>query len=170
MHPEDDNSTEQPSKTRRKQEMLELQKVGARLTGFSEKQLGQLPLTDKLRNALREFNRLPNSHGARRRQLQYIGRLMRDFELREIESSIQQVLNPPTRQATDHSQLLEICNNILQLGDAAIIELQEDYENIDRQALRRFHLAYSKAVRDSADQQQADIRNKLTDYLIDKLE
>ena len=76
MDAEDELADERPSKTDRKKEMLALQKVGAQLTELGEQQLDKLSLSIRLRNAIREYRRLPNSHGARRRQMQYIGRLI----------------------------------------------------------------------------------------------
>jgi ribosome-associated protein len=65
-----------PSKTRRKQEMLELQELGVELVGLDERALDALELPDALREAVVQA-RSVTSFEARRRQLQYIGKLMR---------------------------------------------------------------------------------------------
>lgn len=65
-----------PSKTRRKQEMLELQELGVELVGLDERALDALELPDALREAVIQA-RSVTSFEARRRQLQYIGKLMR---------------------------------------------------------------------------------------------
>ncbi|HYX64359.1 MAG TPA: ribosome biogenesis factor YjgA, partial [Burkholderiales bacterium] len=67
------------SKTKRKQEMHELQALGAALVELPEAQLRSLELDQDLREAVLEARRI-SSHEARRRQLQYIGRLMRDVD------------------------------------------------------------------------------------------
>jgi len=64
------------SKTKQKQAMLELQALGAALVELPESQLAALPLGDALHAAVLECKRI-RSHEARRRQMQYIGRLMR---------------------------------------------------------------------------------------------
>ena len=68
-----------PSKSQRKREMHALQQLGNRLTQLSTKQLSELPLTPKLHEALFDMRRI-HQREARRRQLQYIGKLMRDID------------------------------------------------------------------------------------------
>ena len=145
MEFEDQSSDLPPSKTSRKKQMHALQHLGTRLTGFSEAQLDKLPLTDQLRNAIREYRRLPNSHGARRRQLQFIGRLMRDYDLEEIALEIDNILNPPKTSGRDQHGLDAICEQILLEGDPAINEILQEHPQLSRQQLRRFHLDYRKA-------------------------
>ena len=70
--------TEQPSKTRRKKAMHELQALGDELVGLSEHQLQGMQLPPELLEAVLAA-RAMTKHEARRRQLQFIGRLMRDL-------------------------------------------------------------------------------------------
>ncbi|HSD59915.1 MAG TPA: ribosome biogenesis factor YjgA, partial [Burkholderiales bacterium] len=69
-------SDEPLSKTRRKRQVEELQALGERLVQLSGERLTQVSLPEELRDAVQEARRI-RSHGALRRQLQYIGRLMR---------------------------------------------------------------------------------------------
>ena len=165
MESEDQQPEELASKTSRKKEMHALQAVGARLTEFSEAQLDKLDLSARLRNAIREFRRLPNSHGARRRQLQFIGRLMRDFELDEIEKSIETMLQPPPTAAGEERLLEDYCEQILDGGDAAINELLSENQHLERQILRKYYLDYSKARKIGDEPGSCTIKSKLKDYL-----
>ena len=70
---------ESPSKTRRKQQMLELQELGVELVSLDDDVLTALDLPDALRDAVTEARRI-TKHEARRRQLQYIGKLMRQVD------------------------------------------------------------------------------------------
>lgn len=169
MEFDDDDGSELTSKTRRKKEMHALQAVGARLVGFSESRLAQLPLSEKLRMAIREYKRLPNSHGARRRQMQYIGRLMRDHELDQIKQQIDQVLAPPRETASQKKIIQNSCDQVLNDGDPGISRLIEQYVDLDRQTLRRFYLDYQKAERNAAEQELELQRKKLANYLKDQL-
>ncbi|MCB1670135.1 MAG: ribosome biogenesis factor YjgA [Gammaproteobacteria bacterium] len=169
MEINDEDISEQPSKTRRKKEMHALQAMGARLTGFSEAQLNKLTLPDSLRNAIREYNRLPNSHGARRRQMQFIGRLMRDFQLEEIEQEIERILHPPQSSSHDRKLLEEACHQVLTGGDDGIIELIGKHGQLDRQILRRLFLDYQKAEREGSEAGPDRIREKLAGYLKGRL-
>ena len=169
MEFEDQSSDELPSKTNRKKEMLALQQVGARLTEFSENQLDKLNLSEKLRAAIREFRRLPNSHGARRRQLQFIGRLMRDYQLDDIERDIENMLQPPQAVAGVNRILDDCCEQILLTGDAAINELLKEKPHLERQPLRKYHLDYCKAQNNNDESGCTTTRAKLRDYLEDEL-
>jgi ribosome-associated protein len=159
-----------PSKTQRKREMLALQQVGTRLTRFSEAQLDKLPLSEKLRTAIREFRRLPNSHGAKRRQLQYIGRLMRDFNLDEIEQAIEFILQPPRRVDTEDAVLQRYCEQILLGGDTAINALLSENPQLERQVLRKLYLDFSKAHNRGDDSRRSAVKSKLRDYLQGQLD
>ena len=73
------------SKTRRKREMLELQSLGAALVGLPESQISGMKLETRLLQAVLEAKRI-KSHEAKRRQLQYIGRLMREVDAQPIRA------------------------------------------------------------------------------------
>jgi len=68
-----------PSKTRRKHEMLELQELGVELTSLDDQALRALDLPEALLDAVAQARRI-TKHEARRRQLQYIGKLMRGVD------------------------------------------------------------------------------------------
>ena len=67
------------SKSKRKRQMIALQEIGEVLVELPAAQLSQVPLDGVLLQAIIDARSL-TSHGARRRQLQYIGRLMRSVE------------------------------------------------------------------------------------------
>lgn len=68
-----------PSKTQRKREVEAMQALGTALVKLTPKQLAGLDLPVALRKAVEEAQQMPQ-HGARRRQLQYIGRVMREID------------------------------------------------------------------------------------------
>jgi len=67
---------ERPSKTQRKHQMHELQRLGERLVALAPQQLARIDLPDALREQIELARRIRAREGLRR-QLQYIGRLMR---------------------------------------------------------------------------------------------
>jgi ribosome-associated protein len=75
------------SKTRRKREMLALQKLGVELVGLGDQQLAALDLPDALRDAVLQARRITRFE-ARRRQLQYIGKLMRGVDPEPIRAML----------------------------------------------------------------------------------
>jgi len=71
--------------------MHELQALGVALAQLSELQLETIEIPEKLREAILEAKRI-KSHEAKRRQMQYIGRLMRDIDAAPIRSRLAEVL------------------------------------------------------------------------------
>jgi ribosome-associated protein len=82
-----DAVADRPSKTRLKQQAHDLQDVGEALTHLPEERLDALPLDERLRDALHEWHRT-RSHEGRRRQLQYIGRLMRQADVDPLREAV----------------------------------------------------------------------------------
>ena len=68
-----------PSKSQRKRDAQALQTLGAQLVALSAARLVQLELPEALYEAVLAAQRM-RSHGARTRQMQYIGKLMRQLE------------------------------------------------------------------------------------------
>lgn len=77
--PEEDEEIQPVSKTKRKEAMLALQDLGEELVKLPASKLDKLDLPDELRRAVEDCRRF-TKHGAIRRQLQYIGRLMRGVD------------------------------------------------------------------------------------------
>ena len=82
--------TDYKSRTRKKNEARALQRLGEELVALPARQLASLELPDELRTAV-EFARAIRSHGARRRQLQYIGALMRHIDPQPIETALERI-------------------------------------------------------------------------------
>ena len=93
VHPADDRDDEpldavadsRPSRTARKNASEELQNVGAGLVALRSNALAELDLPERLADAIAEAKRL-TSFGAQRRQLQYIGKLMRKLDPEAIDA------------------------------------------------------------------------------------
>ncbi|MFZ7128027.1 MAG: ribosome biogenesis factor YjgA [Desulfobacterales bacterium] len=86
---------DRPSKTRRKKDAHAAQRVGERLMTLSEDQLLRMGLPEDLVEAVR-FARNVRSRGALRRQMQFIGTLMRREDPERIRTQIEKVLVPDT--------------------------------------------------------------------------
>ncbi len=76
------------SKSAKKREALRVKKLGDALTKLNADQLAGMPVDARLLDAIVLHNRI-NSNGAKRRQLQYIGRLMRGSDIAAIEAEIE---------------------------------------------------------------------------------
>ncbi|MDP1791627.1 MAG: ribosome biogenesis factor YjgA, partial [Methylibium sp.] len=74
--PDDDDASERPSKTALKKAMHELQALGEALMTLPDARIDAIGLDESLRDAVRTAQRT-KSHEGRRRQIQYLGKLMR---------------------------------------------------------------------------------------------
>ncbi|MDR2215672.1 MAG: DUF615 domain-containing protein [Nevskiaceae bacterium] len=82
-----DDHDDRPSKSARKREAHARQKLGERLVQMRPQDVAGLPLPEPLQEAISEARRLA-SRGARARQFQYIGKLMRDVDLPQVEAAL----------------------------------------------------------------------------------
>ena len=81
---DESSDSEKPSRSEKKRRALDLQKIGEKLA-TSQSLWDTLALPDSLRTALHEYLRF-TSHEAKRRQLQYIGKLMRELSQADLIS------------------------------------------------------------------------------------
>lgn len=122
------------SKTKRKQEMHELQALGVALVALSESQLQDMSLESRLHEAVLAAKRI-TSHEARRRQMQYIGRLMRDADAEPIRARLAAV-EGHSAQAAAHHRRLEAWRERLMQDDEALTEFVAAHPGADLQELR----------------------------------
>ena len=150
-----------PSKTQLKQDATDLQQLGKKLTTYSSTVLRKLSLNKILISAIEEYNRLPNSYGARRRQLQFIGKLMRDLDYDAVTKSISDLENGHLRKKKKPSVVKLLCEAILESGDPEINAALEQYPQLERQTMRQFFREYNRA----ADSSRGKFKIKLQNYL-----
>jgi len=127
--------TEDPvSKTRRKKEMHALQSLGEQLVELPAERLAGLDLPERLRDAIDEARRVP-TFGGRRRQMQYIGRLMRDVDPEPIRERLDALRGASARETALHHATEQWRERLLE-SDAALTDLVRDHPGADLQALR----------------------------------
>jgi ribosome-associated protein len=85
--PPDDDDFERPSKTQLKRDMAELQKLGEEMLTLPESRWEPLALPEILSDALKAAKKITNFEG-RRRQLQYVGKLMRKVDPEPIREAV----------------------------------------------------------------------------------
>jgi len=115
-----------PSKTRRKKDMHALQEIGEQLVELDQKKLSEFDLPEILVDAI-NLARPMNKHGARRRQMQYIGRLMREIDALPIQEKLHQ---------TARLHQLERWRERLLADEHALTEFAQKYPQADLQRLR----------------------------------
>lgn len=162
MTPEDLSQDAPKSKSQIKRDMLALRALGERLTGLTLQQLESIPLDDNLRQAIVAAKKI-TSHGAKRRQLQYIGRLMRALDAAPIEQALAN-LHKQDQQSNAHFHRLErYRDELIAQGDAAIPAILTVFPTASRQILRQF---IRKAHREKVEN-KTDAARQLFRYLRD---
>jgi ribosome-associated protein len=122
------------SKTKRKQEMHALQALGSALVDLPESQLRLMELGTDLSAAVLEARRI-RSHEAKRRQMQYIGRLMREVDAGPIRARLA-ALEGHSAEATARHRRLEAWRERLLGDDGALTEFAAAHPAADLQELR----------------------------------
>ena len=125
---------ERPSKTQRKREMEALQQIGVELVELNDDQLAQIELPEQLLDAVREGQRIRDFEG-RRRQMQYIGKLMREVDPAPIRARLER-WKGTAREHTALHRLAERWRARLLDEAAAFGEFAAEYPRSDLQHLR----------------------------------
>jgi ribosome-associated protein len=131
---EEDEEDLPPSKTKIKKQMHELRDLGKELTELGKDQLAQLDIPENLRDAIREMKNI-NKFGAQRRQIQYIGKLMRDIDPAPILAKLD-VWKGRSQHHIAYTHQLERWRDRLMESDSALTELLAEYPQADAQRLR----------------------------------
>lgn len=141
MHPHhghhgehEEEFTPPPSKTKVKQQMHDLQDIGEQLVELGSDRLKELNLPERLYDAILEMKRI-NKFGAQRRQMQFIGKLMREVEAAPIIARLE-IWNGSSRQHTAWLHQIERWRDRLLEDDAALTELLAAHPDADTQHLR----------------------------------
>lgn len=121
------------SKTRRKRQMDELQRVGAALVKLSGEQLARIDLPEVLREAVHDARRF-TKHEALRRQVQYIGRIMRDLDCDPIIEQLA-ALQAPSRRQTALFHVAERWRGELLADPGALERFAREFPAADRDRL-----------------------------------
>jgi ribosome-associated protein len=126
---------EKPSKSALKRAMTDLQALGADLVALSKDQLKKIDMPDDLRDAVRDAQRF-TQHGAHRRQLQYIGKLMRTVDVDPIRAALDEI-NGVSAVANARMHALERLRERFLADEKVIAEIVEAHPGVDLQQLRQ---------------------------------
>ncbi len=137
MHDDDFHDDRPPSKSQRKREAHALQALGENLVALTPAQLARIPLPDDLRAAIDEARRL-RQRGARKRQMQYIGKLMRLLDdPAEVQAAWERVTAPGEAETRRLHRVERWRDRLLEEDDAALGDWLAEHPATDRQHLRQ---------------------------------
>ena len=124
------------SRTQLKKEDKALQKLGESLVALPADQLGAMDMPDELREAI-DLARTISSRGARRRQLKYIGKIMREIDCDPIRESLHNIRQGDLESIRAFKQI-EYWRDELKAGNQQILEeIVRRCPKADRQRLSR---------------------------------
>lgn len=142
----EDYSEDAPSKSEMKRRMTALQELGETLTRLSDKQLARIPLNDpQLAQAISEVKAI-NSNSARRRHMQFIGKLMRNLDPAPIEAALDALYSEQRESADRFHQLEELRDDVLAQGLKGIEQVVSRWPMADRQHLRQLVLQHQREL------------------------
>ena len=149
IEPDDhDYDFDRPSKSQVKRDMLVLQDLGKQLVDLSTDRLKQLPLSETLYEAIRLAQRTTSREG-RRRQIHYVGKLMRHADADAIRKQLD-IWENGSREETRAMHRLEALRELLLKDDEALTGLLDAYPGADIQQLRTLIRASRKETQNNA--------------------
>lgn len=133
----------QPSKSDLKRQARALRDLGERLVGMDPGQRADLPLPDDIRHCIEAAQGITQG-GARKRELQYLGKLLRELseeKLAGIREGLDRVADASRVEAARHHRLERWRDALIERGDELIFRLAEDWPGDERRRLRQLVLA-----------------------------
>ena len=130
------------SKSEIKRDAEDLKQLGEKLVNLTKANLTKVPLDDSLKDAIELAQRLQKE--ARRRQLQYIGKLLRSIDAEPIREALEKIENKHNQQQAMLHKLEILRDEVVTKGDAALTDLLNEHPSVDRQQLRNLIRAAQK--------------------------
>lgn len=150
LPPSEDESGEEPgvepiSRSQRKREAEEITQLGQLISELPDSDLEKIPLDERVGHAVDELRKI-RSFGARKRQLHYLGKVLRKSDLEPIRAALKAI----QMSAKAETQLLHVMeqwrDRLLGEGDPALSEFLQQYPRADRQQLRQIVRNHNKEV------------------------
>ncbi|AUT58876.1 ribosome biogenesis factor YjgA [Paraburkholderia sp. SIMBA_049] len=130
----DDNGYDRPSKSQLKREMHALQELGVELVALPKDALKRMPMPESLDDAVRAARRITD-HEGKRRQMQYVGKVMRGL-LDEETAALREALDKykgVNKAETARLHWIERTREKLLADDAALTEFIRQHPAVDPQ-------------------------------------
>jgi len=129
-----DETTDYISRTEKKNEAEDLQKLGGKLVKLSNAVLNDMNLPEELYDAVK-FAQTIKSHGAIKRQMQYIGTLMRRIDSAPIQEAIDQIEQGSHHKAASFKEIETWRDELISGNKTLMEEILKDCPDADRQQL-----------------------------------
>ncbi|MFZ7344576.1 ribosome biogenesis factor YjgA [Avibacterium volantium] len=130
------------SKSEIKRDAEALKQLGEKLVNLTKTNLEKIPLEENILDAIALAQRLQKE--AKRRQLQYIGKLLRQVDAEPIQEALDKIENKHNHQQALLHKLELLRDELIAKGDEALSNVLNDYPDADRQHLRNLIRAAQK--------------------------
>ncbi len=122
------------SKTQKKQEAYSLQKLGEKLLQLSKEQVREIDIPDEVLDALNLARTIKSREGLRR-QVQFIGSLMRKIDSEAIQEAVEQIDQGNYKKALEFKETEQWRDELIAGNNKMLEEILENHSNADRQQL-----------------------------------
>ncbi|MBO1519251.1 ribosome biogenesis factor YjgA [Oceanisphaera pacifica] len=135
--PSQDEEDDWVSKSQLKRESLALRKLGATLVKLQPHELAKVPLNEDIKEAVELAHRLHNKREGLRRHMSYLGKLLRNSDVSDIEKAIAGFAHKDTTANAKFHKLELWRDRLIKEGDKGVNALMFEYRHLDRQKLRQ---------------------------------
>lgn len=132
--PDDEPQYDGPSKSQKKRDSHALQDIGEQLVALSDAQLKRIDLPDNLRSAIEETRRTRSREGLRR-QMQYVGKVMRNIDTTPLVEALDAIRGVSAR-AVAREQMLERMRERLLADEQVLGDIAAQWPDADLTHLR----------------------------------
>ncbi len=154
------------SKSQLKRESHALTDLGKELVELPQNKLDKIPLEENLLDAINLARRI-KERGGKKRQLQFIGKLLRKADATPIIAAMDQLKNEHLQENARLHKLEQWRDRLIEEGDSALGELLSEHPDADRQHLRQL---LRNAQRERKQNKPPKSARELFKYLRDNLE
>ncbi len=133
-NPDDQDLPDRPSKSQRKRDAHVLQDIGTQLVALSAEQIKRIDMPENLRIAITEAQRT-RSHEGLRRQMQYVGKVMRGIDTAPLTEALDAIHGRSAR-AVAREQMLERMRERLIADEQVLGDIAAQWPGADLTHLR----------------------------------
>ncbi|WP_312971807.1 ribosome biogenesis factor YjgA [Atlantibacter sp.] len=131
---DDDDDIIWVSKSEIKRDAEELKRLGLEMVELGKNALDKIPLDEELRAAIELAQKIKKE--GRRRQLQLIGKMLRNRDVEPIRQALDKLKNRHNQQVALFHKLEMLRDRLIEEGDDAVPEVLKLWPQADRQQLR----------------------------------
>lgn len=133
-----DEDADEPSRSQKRREALDVFKLAEALAGLSEPQLARLPMSEDIREEVRR-TRAVTQHIARKRQTQFLAKQLRrrPEEIEPLREALDEDRHVANRSAAELHRIEAWRLRLMSDGDVGFGDFVSQYPQVDRQQLRQ---------------------------------